>query len=88
MQASAQSVRSDDGERVTDGIHAPLKVIADLISEAQKLGEIDGVIDARQTAHLMIALFQGLALQRLWGEPLDEAMALAALDRMLGRDGD
>jgi AcrR family transcriptional regulator len=40
-------------------------------------------IDSDVVARLLVAMFQGMTLQVVWGEPIDVEAALAALDRML-----
>lgn len=40
-------------------------------------------IDCDVGARLLVAMFQGMTLQAVWGEPIDVEAALAALDRML-----
>jgi AcrR family transcriptional regulator len=40
-------------------------------------------IDCDVVARLLVAMFQGMTLQAVWGEPIDVEAALAALDRML-----
>ncbi len=40
-------------------------------------------IDYDVVARLLVAMFQGMTLQAVWGEPIDVEAALAALDHML-----
>ena len=40
-------------------------------------------IDYDVVARLLVAMFQGMTLQAVWGEPIDVEAALAALDYML-----
>jgi AcrR family transcriptional regulator len=40
-------------------------------------------VDSDAVARLLVAMFQGMTLQAVWGEPIDVEAALAALDCML-----
>lgn len=69
--------------RVVEGIAMPRDVIVAIIESAQHKGLISADVSAEATARTLIAMFQGLVLQAVWGEPLDVAACLASIDRML-----
>ncbi len=84
VQLWAEALRDDViRRRVTEGIQMPIAVIADLLRRGQSLGVIDSRIKPRSVARTMVSMFQGLVLQRLWGEPFSTAEALKAFDALL-----
>ena len=84
LQLWAEALRDDViREQVTSGIRKPVALIAELLRRGQQLGVIDPAINPRGVARAMVAMFQGTVLQRLWGEPLSTAEAMAAFDAFL-----
>ena len=77
LQLWAEALRDDViREQVASGIRKPIAVIAELLRRGQRQGLIDGSINPRGVARTMVAMFQGIVLQRLWGEPFSAAEAM------------
>jgi AcrR family transcriptional regulator len=84
LQLWAEALRDEViHEQVTSGIRKPISHIIDLLRRGQRLGVIDATINPRVTARTIVAMFQGLALQRLWGEPFSVAEATAGFELLL-----
>jgi AcrR family transcriptional regulator len=84
LQLWAEALRSEEiRSQVTTGIHRPIAAIADLVLRGQRLGLIVQDLDPHSFARILVAMFQGLVLQRLWGEPFDAVAALRTLDILL-----
>lgn len=84
LQLWAEALRDDIiRAQVTDGIRKPIAVIVKLLRRGQRLGVIDNAIHAQGVARTMVAMFQGVVLQRLWGEPFSTAEALDAFEAFL-----
>jgi len=84
LQLWAEALRSEAiHAQVTSGIHKPIAVIAQLLRRAQRLDLVNEAVDPERFARVIVSMFQGLALQRLWGEPFDPADALQALDVLI-----
>ena len=84
LQLWAEALRDDVvREQVTDGIRQPIALIIDLLRRGQKSGAIDRSIQPRGAARAMVAMFQGLVLQRLWGETVSISEAMQAFDIFL-----
>lgn len=84
LQLWAEALRDEViHEQVTSGIRKPISDIVDLLRRGQRLGIIDAAINPRATARTIVAMFQGLVLQRLWGEPFSVAEAMGAFELLL-----
>jgi AcrR family transcriptional regulator len=84
LQLWAEALRDEViREQVTSGIRKPVALIAELLRRGQDAGVVDPAINPRGVARAMVAMFQGTVLQRLWGEPLSTAEAMAAFDAFL-----
>ena len=84
LQLWAEALRDEViHEQVTSGIRKPISDIIDLLQRGQRLGVIDAAINPRAIARTIVAMFQGLVLQRLWGEPFSAAEATGAFELLL-----
>jgi TetR/AcrR family transcriptional regulator, repressor for uid operon len=84
LQLWAEALRDEViREQVTSGIRTPIAGIVEVLRRAQRLGLIDGTINPRAIARTVVAMFQGMVLQRLWGEPFSAAEAMNAFDLFL-----
>ena len=73
---------------VRRGIDAPVAELADLVRAAQRGRRMRSSVDAEALARLMVAVFHGLVLQKLWepGLALDPLLdALSAVTQALDR---
>jgi AcrR family transcriptional regulator len=69
--------------RVVEGIAIPRTLVAGLVARAQSAGHLAPDIDADAMARSLVALFQGITLQVVWGEPVDFDACAEAVERML-----
>jgi TetR/AcrR family transcriptional repressor of uid operon len=84
LQLWAEALRDDViREQVTSGIRKPITVIVKLLRHGQRLGVIDAAINPQTIARTMVAMFQGIVLQRLWKEPFPTTEAMNAFDLFL-----
>jgi TetR/AcrR family transcriptional regulator, repressor for uid operon len=84
LQLWAEALRDNVvRDQVTSGIRKPIAIIAKLLRHGQRQGVIDDGINPQTVARTMVAMFQGIVLQRLWGEPLSTTEALKAFDVFL-----
>jgi len=84
LQLWAEALRDDViRAQVTSGIRQPIALIVDLLRRGQKSGAIDRKIQPRGAARAMVAMFQGIVLQRLWGETVSTSEAMQAFDIFL-----
>jgi AcrR family transcriptional regulator len=84
LQLWAEALRDEIiRAQVTTGIRKPIAVIAKLLRHGQRLGLIDSTINPQVIARTMVAMFQGIVLQRLWGERFSTAEAMDAFDTLL-----
>jgi len=84
LQLWAEALRDDKIKaQVTDGIHVPISAIIELLRRAQRLGLVDKKVDPPGVARMMVSVFQGYVLQRLWGEPFKATAALEGFDLLL-----
>ncbi len=84
LQLWAEALRDDViREQVTSGIRRPIALIVELLRRGQRLGAIDNTVNPRGVARAMVSMFQGIVLQRLWGEPFSTAEAMNAFDVFL-----
>lgn len=74
----AEALRNDRVRAaVLEGVEAARAALGPLIER------LAPDIDYDVVARLLVAVFQGMTLQAVWGEPIDVEAALAALDLML-----
>jgi AcrR family transcriptional regulator len=84
LQLWAEALRDDVvREQVTSGIRKPIAIMVKVLRNGQRLGVIDGTINPQTIARTMVSMFQGIVLQRLWGEPFSTAEAMKAFDIFL-----
>jgi TetR/AcrR family transcriptional regulator, repressor for uid operon len=84
LQLWAEALRDDViREQVASGVRKPIGLITELLRRGQRLGLIEGTINPRSVARTMVAMFQGMVLQRLWGEPFSAAEAIHAFEAFL-----
>jgi TetR/AcrR family transcriptional regulator, repressor for uid operon len=84
LQLWAEALRDDVvREQVTSGIRKPIAIIVKLLRRGQSLGVIDATINPQTIARTMVSMFQGIVLQRLWGERFSTAEAMNAFDTFL-----
>jgi AcrR family transcriptional regulator len=69
--------------RVVEGIVVPRARAAGLVARAQSAGRLAPEVDADALARCLVALFQGVTLQVVWGEPVDLDACAEAVERML-----
>jgi len=88
LQLWAEALRDEViREQVTDGIRKPIALIVELLRRGQRLGLIDQSVNPRIIARTMVSMFQGVVLQRLWGEPFSTADAMRAFEAFLAGIG-
>ena len=84
LQLWAEALRDDViREQVTSGIRKPIAIIVRLLRHGQRLGVINGTINPQTIARTMVSMFQGIVLQRLWGEPFSTTEAMNAFNTFL-----
>jgi AcrR family transcriptional regulator len=84
LQLWAEALRDDViREQVASGIRQPIALIADMLRRGQKSGVIDRAVLPRGAARAMVAMFQGVVLQRLWGETISTAEAMQVFETFL-----
>jgi AcrR family transcriptional regulator len=84
LQLWAEALRNDEIKaQVTSGIHVPISAITALVQRGQRLGLIDKKLNPSTIARMMVSMFQGYALQRVWGEPFKANAALEGFDIVL-----
>jgi AcrR family transcriptional regulator len=84
LQLWAEALRDDVVRaQVTGGIRKPIAIIVKVLRHGQRLGVIDGTVNPQTIARTMVSMFQGIVLQRLWGEPFSTAEAMKAFDIFL-----
>ena len=80
----AEALRDDViREQVSSGIRKPIAIIAKILRHGQRLGVINRTINPQTIARTMVSMFQGIVLQRLWGEPFSIVEAMKAFDAFL-----
>jgi len=68
---------------VRDGVEQPLGVLSALLRNAQRWGELPRGLQPRATARVLIAVFQGIALQQTWDDEVDADACLRTVRRLL-----
>ncbi len=69
--------------RVVEGIAIPRALVAGLVARAQSAGRLTPDVDADALARSLVALFEGVTLQVVWGEPVDLDACAGVVERML-----
>jgi BetI-type transcriptional repressor, C-terminal len=67
---------------VRDGIDEPRRMLATIVARARDNGEMPKDIDPDAMARVMIALFQGFALQLAWDPKIDPKSFAGAVERI------
>lgn len=70
-------------ESVLSGVNAPAKLLTDFLKTARKQGKVPDGLDCRAAARVLIALYQGLALQVAWEPNLSLKPHLKVIEQML-----
>jgi AcrR family transcriptional regulator len=84
LQLWAEAVRSKQVHtQVTVGVHAPVLAVTGLLQRGQRDGSISKRIDPSTIARMIVAMFQGFVLQRVWGEPFEAPAALEGFETLL-----
>ena len=68
---------------VRRGLDAPRKLLRELLTAAQRRGEISKSLDTDSAARFLIAVFYGLVLQVEWGEEIRVDLQSELLDAFL-----
>ena len=68
---------------VREGVETPQRLLTDLLRKAQKRGEIARGLEPEPAARLVIAAFQGIALQRTWDHTMDAGACVRAMRQLL-----
>jgi len=66
------------------GVDAPRAMLAAMVRNARRRGELPKALDPDATARLIIAFFQGLVLQQAWDARLDVEASADALAILIG----
>ncbi len=84
LQLWAEALRDDViREQVASGIRQPITLIAEMLRRGQKRGVIDRAVQPRGAARAIVAMFQGIVLQRLWGESISTSEAMQVFETFL-----
>src|SRR5580693_7801241 len=84
IQLWAEAQRNPRILRLVRGsFEGPLRMLSEIISEAQSRGEISGKVDAEATARFLIGAFYGLVLQVEWDEEVRFERQIKLLDIFL-----
>src|SRR5580704_6825373 len=84
IQLWAEAQRNPRILRLVRGsFEGPLGMLSEIISEAQRRGEISGKVDAEATARFLIAAFYGLVLQVEWDGEMSLEPQIQLLDVFL-----
>jgi AcrR family transcriptional regulator len=70
-------------ESVLSGVKVPAKLLKNRLEAAQEQGEVPDGLDCRAAARVLVALYQGLALQAAWEPNLSLKPQLKVIDQML-----
>ncbi len=68
------------------GVDAPQAVLAAIMRDASRRGELPAGLDADAAARALIAMFQGLVLQVAWDRTVNVAACAAAMSLLLGHE--
>lgn len=84
LQLWAEALRDEIvRNQVVRGIRQPIAAIADLLRHGQANGLVDPSIPPRGAARVIVAMFQGFVLQRLWGDSLSTKEAMKSFEIFL-----
>ena len=84
IQLWAEAQRNPRILRLVRGsFEGPLRMLSEIISEAQRRGEISGKVDAEAAARFLIAAFYGLVLQVEWDGEMSLEPQIQLLDVFL-----
>jgi AcrR family transcriptional regulator len=84
VQGWAEALRNERiRDSVTVGAARVRRAIVSLIVRGQGAGEVRADVDPEAAARIMIATFQGLILQAVWGESVDFAAVGRLMRRMI-----
>ncbi|ONH32803.1 TetR/AcrR family transcriptional regulator [Pseudofrankia asymbiotica] len=84
VQVWAEALRAPAIHTVArQGVDEPRAAITALVRAARERGELPATLPADGTARVLIAIYQGLALQTAWDEDLDHAAAADAVAALL-----
>jgi len=70
-------------DSVLSGVTVPTKLLTDFFKTAQKQGKVSDALDCRAAARVLVALYQGLALQVAWEPNLSLKPHLKVIEQML-----
>jgi len=68
---------------VRDGADRPRLLLAELLRRARRRGELPRGLEPEAAARVLIAAFQGIALQQTWDEAMDVGACVRALQALL-----
>jgi AcrR family transcriptional regulator len=84
VQIWAEALRAPDVHAVArQGVDRPRAVITDLVQAAAQRGELPPNLPADGLARVLIAIYQGLALQTAWDPELDNTAYVEAVRAVL-----
>lgn len=84
VQVWAEALREPRVMRlVRRGIDEPLRLLTQVIEQAQARGEIAPALDAQAVARAIVALFHGFVLQQSWDPRVKVEPYLAAIEAMI-----
>jgi AcrR family transcriptional regulator len=84
VQVWAEAVRTPQiRDLVRRGVDGPLATVADLIRQAQRRGELRADLDADALVRVLIAVYQGLMLQTVWDDTVDNDAFVRAVEAVL-----
>jgi AcrR family transcriptional regulator len=72
-------------QAVRDGVHRPRRLLVRLMRRAERQGELAQGLEPEPAARVLIAAFQGIALQQSWDESFDVGACVRVLRRLLSR---
>jgi AcrR family transcriptional regulator len=74
VQVWAEAVRTPQiRDLVRAGVDGPRATVADMIRQAQGGGELPADLDPDGLARILVAIYQGLMLQTVWDDTVDNA---------------
>jgi AcrR family transcriptional regulator len=68
---------------VRRGVDEPLRLLAEVIGELQRQGELPAALDPEAAARVLIALFHGFVLQQSWDPRVDVAAFLGVVEAVI-----
>jgi AcrR family transcriptional regulator len=70
---------------VRDGVERPRPMLRDLLRRAQRRGDLAHGLEPEAAARVLIAMFQGIVLQRTWDEGIDTSSGVGVIQWLLRR---